>query len=146
MIDTIIENQSRKHSAAEVERLNRKKDRNKSREGTSKPSPKKGYFVNNTNRTSQTTSNTYTLYFNADTPLWSEENSSEEEDIVMRKGRRKSNVENKNEELKGESSEEGYIKIPECNRKGHVETVNEETKENSSEEGYIVILYEKKLS
>ena len=31
-----------------------------------------------------------------DTPLWSEASSSEEEDIVMRKGRRQCNVDNTN--------------------------------------------------
>ena len=42
MIDTIIENQSRKQSAAEVERLKKeKKDINKNKEGTSKTSLKK---------------------------------------------------------------------------------------------------------
>ena len=48
--------------------------------------------MNNTTQTSQTTSKTYNSDFNADTPLWSESISSEEEDIVMRKGRRKINV------------------------------------------------------
>ena len=40
----------------------------------------------------------------------------------MRKGRRKINVDNTNEEVKGKSSEEEEIKIPKCNRKSHVET------------------------
>ena len=46
----------------------------------------------------------------------------------MCKGRRNSNVENTNEEVKGKSSEEEEIKIPKCNRKIHVETVNEAMK------------------
>ena len=46
----------------------------------------------------------------------------------MRKGRRKSNSENTQEEVKGKSSEEEEIKIPKCIRKSCVETVNEETK------------------
>ena len=47
MIDTIIENQLRKQNASEADRLNReKKYRNKNKEGTSKPSTKKGCFVN----------------------------------------------------------------------------------------------------
>ena len=52
----------------------------------------------------------------------------------MRKGRRKSNVQNTNEVVKVKSSEEEEIKRPKCNRKSHVETVNEETKESSSEQ------------
>ena len=52
----------------------------------------------------------------------------------MRKGRRKSNVQNTKEEAKGKSSEEEQIKIPNCIRKSHVETVDEETRESSSEE------------
>ena len=53
LIYTIIENQSRKQSAAEVEILNRKNNRNKNKEGTSKPYPKRGCFVNKTTRRSQ---------------------------------------------------------------------------------------------
>ena len=52
----------------------------------------------------------------------------------MRKGRIKSNDDNKNEEAKGESSEQEEIKVPKCSRKSHVETVNEEMKEISSEQ------------
>ena len=58
-MDTIIENPPRKQSVAEVEKQNRKKDRNKTKEGTTKPSPKTGCFVNNTTPTSRSTSNTY---------------------------------------------------------------------------------------
>ena len=134
MIDSIIENKSRNQSAAEVEILNRKNERNKNKEGTSKPSPKKGFFVNKTTLTSRATSKTYNLNFNAGIPLWSEASSSEEEYIGMLKGRRKSNIENTKEEAKGKKSEEEEIKIPKCSRKSHVETVNEETKESSSEE------------
>ena len=61
--------------------------------------------MNKTTQTIKTTSNTYNYDFNADTSLWGEASSNKEEDIVMRKGRRKSNVENKNEEVKGKSSE-----------------------------------------
>ena len=130
----------RKQSAAEVEILNKdKKTINKQEEGTSKPSPKKVCFVNKTTQTSQTTSNTYNSYFNADTTLWNEASSSEEEYIVMRKGRRKGNVENTNKDVKVKNSEEEEIKRPNCNRKSHVETVNEETKETSSEEEEIGI-------
>ena len=42
----------------------------------------------------------------------------------MRKGRRKINVVNTNEEVKGKISEEEEIKIPKCSRKSHVETIN----------------------
>ena len=42
LMDTIIESQSRKQSAADIERMNReKKTRNKRKEGTSRLSPKK---------------------------------------------------------------------------------------------------------
>ena len=85
--------------------------------------------MNKTTQTSQTTSNTYNSYFNvytpmcsekisniynssfnADTSIWIEARGSEEEGIGMRKGRRKSNAENTNEEVKGKSSEEEEIK------------------------------------
>ena len=62
--------------------------------------------MNKTTRKSRATSNIYNSNFNADTTQWSEASSSEEEDIGMRKGRRKSNVKNKNEDVKGKSSEE----------------------------------------
>ena len=84
--------------------------------------------MNKTTRISQATSNTNNSNFNADTPLWSEASSGEEEDIGMRKDRRKSNVVNTNEEVGGKISEEEDIKIPKCSIKGYVETVNEETK------------------
>ena len=81
-------------SAAEVERLDRdKKYRNKNKDGTSKPSPKKVCFVNKTTRTSQAASNISNSDFNAYIPQCSESSGSGEEDIGMRKGRRKSNVE-----------------------------------------------------
>ena len=66
--------------------------------------------MNKTTRTSRATSNTNNLNYNADTQQWSEAISSEEEYIGMRKGGRKSNVENTNKEVKGESSEEEEIK------------------------------------
>ena len=51
----------------------------------------------------------------------------------MRKGSRKSNVDNTNEKVKGKSGEEEEIKRHKCNRESHVETENYETKESSSE-------------
>ena len=57
----------------------------------------------------------------------------------MRKGRRKSDFQNRNEELNGSSSEEEEIKSPKCGVKGNAETVNEETKESNSEEEEIGI-------
>ena len=54
-----------KQRAAELKILNReKKYRNKKKEGTSKPSPKKGCFLNQTTLTSQATSNTSNSYHN----------------------------------------------------------------------------------
>ena len=89
--------------------------------------------MNKITRTSRATSNTYNSNFNANTPLWSEASSGEEEDIGMLKGRRKSNSVNTNKEVRGKITEEEEIEIPKCSRKSHVETVNEETKESSSE-------------
>ena len=62
-------------------------------------------FVNKTTQTSLETINTSNSNFNYNIPQWSEEISSEEEDIGMRKCRRKSHVEIINEEVKGSSSE-----------------------------------------
>ena len=69
---------------------------------------------------------------NAKTGSCSEASSSEEEDIGMRKDRRKSDFENTNEELNGKIIEEEEIKSLKCGRKVNVETVNEETKEKNS--------------
>ena len=63
----------------------------------------------------------------------SEASNSEEEDIGMRKGSKKSNVENTNKEVKWKSREEEDIKRTNCSRISNVETVNEEIKEISSE-------------
>ena len=45
--------------------------------------------MNKTNRTSRATSNTYNSNFNAGKPRWIEASSSEEEGVVILKGRRK---------------------------------------------------------
>ena len=106
LIDTILKYQSRNESVKEVEKPNRdNKTRNGNKEDTSKPSPKKCCFLNETNQTSRARSYTYKSNLNTKTGSCSEASSSEEEDIVMRKGRRKSDFENKNEELNGSSSE-----------------------------------------
>ena len=126
LIDTIIKDQLRKQSAGKIEKLNREKNsRNKRKEGTFKPSPKKACFVNKTTRKSRATSNTSNLKFNTDIPQWSESSSSEEEDIRMSKFRRKSNAEIKNEEVKVSSGEVEEIKIRKCSRKSHVDIINE---------------------
>ena len=57
----------------------------------------------------------------------------------MRKGRRKINVKNTKEEVKGKSREKKQIKRPKCNRKSCVETVNEVMKEIGSKEKEIGI-------
>ena len=49
----------------------------------------------------------------------SEASSSEEEDIGIRKGRRKGDFENTNKELNGSISEEEEIKSPKCGIKGN---------------------------
>ena len=84
--------------------------------------------MNKKTQTSQATGNTSNSYFNANIPQLSEARSSEEKDIVMRKCRRKSNVEIINEELKGSSSREGYIRIHKCRRISRVDNINEEVK------------------
>ena len=63
--------------------------------------------MNKITRTSQTTSNTYNSNFNANTPLWSETNSSEEKDIGIRKDRNFFHDETKNKRVKEKISEEG---------------------------------------
>ena len=69
LIDSIIKYQTRKHPAAEIEKLNReKKARNKRKEGTSKNSPNKACFVNKPTPTSKSTSNTSNSKFNANIP------------------------------------------------------------------------------
>ena len=53
LVDTILKDKFRKQNAAEIEKLNREKNfRNRIKEGTSKPSPKKNCFVDKTTRTS----------------------------------------------------------------------------------------------
>ena len=89
--------------------------------------------MNETNQTSKAISYTYKSNLNAKTGSCSEASSSEEEDIGMRKGRKKW-FENTNKKLNGSSSEEEENKSPKCGRKGNVETVNEKTKESNSEE------------
>ena len=75
---------------------------------------------------------------NAKTGSCSEASSSEEEDIGMRKGRRKSDFENTNEELNGSSIEErlDHLSLVE---KVALKLKNEETKESNSEEEEIGI-------
>ena len=62
---------------------------------------------------------------NEKTGSCSEARSSEEKDIVMRKGRREGDFDNTIKELNGSSSDDKDIKSPKCGRKGNVETVNE---------------------
>ena len=89
LIDTILKYQSGDDSAKEVEKYNRyNKTRNVNKENTSKPSPKKGCFVNKTNQTSRARSYTYKSNLNAKKGSCSEASSSEDEDIGMHKGRR----------------------------------------------------------
>ena len=61
--------------------------------------------MNETNQTILARSYAYKSNFNDRTGSCSEAIRSEEEDIGMSKGRRKSDFENKNEELNGSSSE-----------------------------------------
>ena len=88
LIYAIKKDKLRKQSAAKFEIPNReKKDRKRKKETTSKPSTKKGFFVNKTTRISLATSNTSNLNINADIPQWSLTCNSEEEDTGMSKGK-----------------------------------------------------------
>ena len=89
LIDMIMKDKFRNHSVLEIEILNKgKKERNKRKENTYKPSLKKS-FVNKITRTTRATSSTSNSNFNANIPQWSESKSSEDEEIVMSKFRRK---------------------------------------------------------
>ena len=90
-------------------------------------------------KTSRAKSYSYKRNFNAKKGSCSEASSSEEEDVGMRKSRRKSDFENTSEESNGKIIEEEEIKSPKCGRKGDIENVNEETKESNSEEKEIEI-------
>ena len=91
LINTILKYQSNNEIAKEVEKPNRyNKTRNGIKKDTSKPSPKKGCFVNEKNQTSRARSYNYKSNLNAKKCSCSEASSSKEEDIGMRKGRRKS--------------------------------------------------------
>ena len=110
LVDTILKRQSRNESAKKVEKPNRYNNtRNGNKEDTSKPSPENGCFVNETNQTSRERSYTYKSNLNAKTGSCSEASSSEEEDIGMCKGRRKSDFDNTNKEINESSSEEEEI-------------------------------------
>ena len=90
--------------------------------------------MNKKTRTSRAKINTYNTNINIVIPQWSEARSSEEEYIGMRKCKRKSNVEIKNEEVKRKIGKEEDMKIIKYSRKSHVETLNGEMKGSSSEE------------
>ena len=67
-------------------------------------------------------------------PQWSRARISEEEEIGMRKCRRRINFGIMNEEVKGSSSEVVEIKIRKCSIKSHIDIMDEEMKVISSEE------------
>ena len=80
--------------------------------------------MNETTRTSPESSNHYNSNFNAYIPQWNEEITSEEEDILMRKCRRKNNIEIIDKEVKESSSEVKDIRIRKCIRKTCVDIIN----------------------
>ena len=95
--------------------------RNKSaKENTSKASPKKCCFVDETNKKCRSKSYSHKSNYNAKTGACSEASSSEEEYVGMRKSRRKVilSIQTKNQMEK--SIEEEEIKLPKCGRKGDV--------------------------
>ena len=86
-----MEDQMRKWSVAEIEKLNRKiKSIKKIKEGKSKYFPKKIDFVNNRTRTSPATSITDNSNSDADQPHWRKASSSEGEDIGISKCKKRS--------------------------------------------------------
>ena len=93
--------------------------------------------MNGNPQTSRSTGYTFNSNFNANIPQWSYAIIIEEEDIGMRKCKRKRNVDITNEEVKGSISELEEIKIRKCSRKSHVDIINEEMEGSSSEEEYI---------
>ena len=76
LIDKIIKYQLRKHSEAEIEKVNREKVRKQKKGRYIQAFSKKSGFVNKTNRTSQATSNNSNSNFNANIPQFSEASSS----------------------------------------------------------------------
>ena len=77
LVYTMKKGQLRKHSATEVEWLDREKSTETQMEHIFKTSSKKSIFLNETPKTSQATRNTYNSNFNADIPQCSEAISSE---------------------------------------------------------------------
>ena len=79
LMDTIIMINQGSRVQRKLKKLNREKNsRNKRKEGTSDPSPKKACFVNKTTRTSLATINTSDSNFITNIPQWSEASSSKE--------------------------------------------------------------------
>ena len=85
---------------------------------------KKGCFADETNRISQANSDPYKSNLNEKTGSFIEVSSSEEEDVGMRKIRRKIDFDNTNKESNGNIIEEEEIKLPKFGRKGDVKNVN----------------------
>ena len=110
LIDKILKYQSRKTSA---------------KESTSKPSPKKGCFADETNKTSQANSDSYKSNSNTKKRACYEGRSSEEEDVGIRNSRRKCHFQHTSEESNGKGIEEEKIKLPKCGRKGDIKHLNE---------------------
>ena len=108
-----MDDKMRKRIAEEIEKLNIvMKARKKSKEGKSKPSPKKSGFVNKRTRISQATGNTYNSNSDTDQPHWSKASISEEEDIGIHNSRGISRVGIINEEVKGWTSSSKQQEAP----------------------------------
>ena len=73
--------------------------------------------MDETNQTSRARSYSYKSNLNAKTGSCIESSSSEEEDVGMRKNRRKSDFDNTNEESNGKTIEEEEIKLPRYGKK-----------------------------
>ena len=94
----------------------------------SKSSPKKGCFVDETNRTSQENSDSYKTDLNAKKCACNEARRSEKEHVGMCDSMRKVDFEHSNEESNVNSSDEEENQLPMCGRKGDAENLNEKEK------------------
>ena len=81
--------------------------------------------MDDTNRTSQSNSDSYKTNLNEKKDACNEARSSEEEHVGIRDSMRKGDFEHSNEESNGKSSDEEENQLPKCGRKGDAENLNE---------------------
>ena len=90
--------------------------------------------MDETNRTSQSNSDSYKTNLNAKKVACNEARRSEEEHVVMRDSMRKGGFEYSNGESNVNSSDEEENDLPKFGRKGDAENLNEKKKKNINEE------------